>query len=158
MYGINCITRVGRSPHSPHVLSWVSKVQSLPKSPRYSSTVFPNMSSLWLTTPPHSVLSCRRANGCHSEPSLNLPSVTSQDQEITHHSQCHLRQDRRSARCQIHTQVPQSGHCIQSSKKEWKQQKMGEYTENDLCGKHQCLNCSCSHLKHSHTFISMCSV
>lgn len=26
MYGINCITRLGRSPDSPHVLSWVSKV------------------------------------------------------------------------------------------------------------------------------------
>lgn len=33
------------------------------------------------------------------------------------------------------------------SKKEWKQQRMGEYTENAWWYKHQCLNCSCSHTK-----------
>ncbi len=92
----------GKKPRSPHALSQVPKGKSLPNIP----VLFSQICHLWLTTPPHSVWSCHRASGCHSEASFNLPSVTSQDQDITHHSLCHLRQDRGSARCQIHAQVP----------------------------------------------------
>ncbi len=140
-----------KKSRSPHALSQVPKGKSLPNIP----VLFSQISHLCLTTPPQSVWPCHLASGCHSEASLNLPSVTSQDQEITHHSLCHLRQDHGSSALSNPlagtTRNQNSGHGIQRmSKQERKQQKIREYTGNAWCCKLQRLNRSCSHLKHSH--------
>lgn len=154
---VYCITRVRRRPHPPHVLSLVPKMQRVSQILEYC---FPKLvipvtdytSTFCLIVPSSKRLPPRALVKSPISHLTGSRDYASQPVSSPSRPRISMLSNPRTGTTHI-------GQGIQRrSKKEWKQQRMGEYTENTCCGKHQCLNCSCSHLKHSHSFISMCSV